>query len=284
MKIGGDQKSKSYNRVDSDFSSILEESRFSRFKPLLIVVLVVAAVTGGLMYAVPRLQNSHTVAELQPQGIRQTAAIDDLAQFSKCLSGTEQTNPTPDANDSAFYPKLIAVYDAQLGCYDQYPNNSMSGNRSSVERARQGAIDSSGAYKDTYLASNPYQYTPQTSSGSGSSASKQPNQSSGTGQPSETTSPASQPSEWTLNKEELDKVVACADRAFASNPTQGTYGSPSYYEQKITQLRAQLACTDGAKYSLSLQRRTQYQTDISTNQARYNDSINPNSPSYYGNR
>lgn len=284
MKIGGNQKNKSYNRVDSDFSSILEESKFSRFKPLLIVVLVVAAVTGGLLYVVPKLKSSERAAELQPQGIRQTAAIDDLAQFSKCLSDTDQTNPTPDASDSAFYPKLIAVYDAQLGCYDQYPNNSMSSNRSSVERARQGAIDSSGVYKDTYLASNSYQYTPQTSSGSGSSVSQQPSQSSGTGQPSETTSPTSQPSEWTLNKEEFDKVVACADRALASNPTQGAYGSPSYYEQKITQLRAQLACTDGAKYSLSLQRRAQYQSDISTNQARYEDSLDPSSPSYYGNR
>lgn len=154
MRLGSEHEvSANHGTAHDDFASIMEESKFSRFKPLLIVVLVVSALTGGLLYAIPKLQNSQMAAELQPQAIKQTASIDDLAQFSECLSEIEQTNPTPEVDDDAFYPKLIAAYDAQLGCYDQYPNNTMSSNRVSVEQARQGAIDSSGAYKDTYLAS-----------------------------------------------------------------------------------------------------------------------------------
>ena len=37
-----------------------------------------------------------------------------------------------------------------------------SPSRSSLELARQGAIDNSGIYKDTYLSSNSYGYTPST--------------------------------------------------------------------------------------------------------------------------
>lgn len=142
------------NAAYDDFASIMDEGKSSKVKPYIIAILVIFAISGGVLYFVSRSLNggssvAFTTASDKPQ-VNEEVAL--AAGFSACLKSIETINPTPDASDSEFYPKLIASYDAQLGCYDQYPNTSMASNRSSVESARQSAIDSAGAYKSTYLA------------------------------------------------------------------------------------------------------------------------------------
>lgn len=153
------------NAAYDDFASILDEGKSSRFKPLIIVTLVVLMATGGLLYLVPRLNGNNKAADSSIiNAPNSNTEAQELAKFSACIKNIETANPTPDASDAEFYPKLIASYDAQLSCYDQYPNTSMAGNRSSVESARQGAIDSAGAYKSTYLANGgSYTYKPSSS-------------------------------------------------------------------------------------------------------------------------
>jgi len=153
------------NAAYDDFASILDEGKSSRFKPLIIVTLVVLMATGGLLYLVPRLNGNNKAADSSIiNAPNSNTEAQELAKFSACIKNIETANPTPDASDAEFYPKLIASYDAQLSCYDQYPNTGMAGNRSSVESARQGAIDSAGAYKSTYLANGgSYTYKPSNS-------------------------------------------------------------------------------------------------------------------------
>lgn len=272
---------------DNDFTSILEETRFDRIKPFLKCLLVFAVLivaVGGGVYAYsnfkPSEQNSQAVS---------ADSYEDSEQ-AKCIAKVYEQHKTPDESDPDFYPKLIAGYDAHLSCYDKYPDENSSSNRLSIESARHSAIDASGDYKESYLSSNSYEYmstsTPLVSSGDEKKHSDSDNVSGGsniTQHPSNAGSQPSVPSEWELNKAEFDKVVACVDQAAVSNAIHGSYGSPSYYQQKITQLKAQLACTEGAKYSMSQQRRASYQSQIATNTSRYNASINPNSPSYYPN-
>lgn len=271
-------------RFDDDFAAGFEDSKLDKLKPFLKALTVVILLVGATWGAVAYFGSTDTKNNADKDYTANTAqqADDSDGKLSQCIADAAAKNPTPDTSDANFYPKLIAGYDAQLGCYDQYPDASGSIARSSTESARENAIDSSGSYKDTYLSSNSYNYSPSSNSSAGSSSKSQ---SSITQSPSNTqpTGDTGAPSEWELNKSEFDTAVSCANSAAANNPIQGTYGSPSYYQQKITQLEAQLACTNGAKYSMTQQRRASYQSDIATNRARYNDSINPNSPSYYPN-
>lgn len=283
-------------KLDNDFSDLLHESRserfFDRIKPLINVTVVVAVLI-GLVYGSVLLFGGGTKPKDDSVTTASSITNEDNKKLSDCLVGVNGDHPVPGSSDTGFYPKLIAGYDAQLSCYDKHPGADNVVSRSSIEYARENAIDSSGNYKDAYLANNSYSYTPSTGSSS-TPPSSQSKQSGGTDKPSSGSSGSNQstggvnsgtnaPSEWELNKAEFDTMVACADRAAANNSIQGAYGSPSYYQQKITQLEAQLVCTDGAKYSMSQQRRTSYQSQIATNKARYSDSINPDSPSYYPN-
>lgn len=290
MQINKSKKSSSRQSpntmFDNDFASGFEDSKFEKFKPaikaLVVVILLVGAVWGAVAYFNGTDEENDANKNYTSNTSQPDEDID--AKLSQCLSDANTANPTPETSDSSFWPKLIAGYDAQLGCYDQYPDAIGAVSRSSTESAREDAIDSSGNYKDTYLSTNSYEYKPpstgstnqySTSSGSSSTA--------GSGSSDQPLSSSSVPSEWELNKAEFDAAVACADNAAASVLIQGAYGSPSYYQQKIEQLEAQLACTSSAKYSMTQERRTWYQSQIATNKARYNDSINPNSPSYYPN-
>ena len=283
------QRYSSNAQFDNDFTSGFEDSKFDKFKPVLKVLVVIILLVGATWGAVAYFGTTDKKDDINKGYTSDTSqSEEDIdTKLSQCLSGAVTANPAPETSDSSFWPKIIAGYDAQLDCYDKYPDAIGVVSRSSTESAREDAIDSSGNYKDTYLSTNSYEYKPpstgsasqnSTSSGGSSAAgssSNQPSSSSG--------SSSSAPSEWELNKAEFDAAVACADNAAASVLIQGTYGSPSYYQQKIEQLEAQLACTSGAKYSMTQERRTWYQSQIATNKARYNDSINPNSPSYYPN-
>ena len=62
-------------------------------------------------------------------------------------------SPIPEADDANFYPRLIAYYDAQIDCHDQYPGASGATSRSSLEYQRDNALNSSEDYGDTYLSS-----------------------------------------------------------------------------------------------------------------------------------
>lgn len=293
MQIKGSNKPNKHaaSHIDSDFASILYESKFEKFKPALKILTVLFILVGLGYGAFAYFSSQSNDRSNRTVDTLQTAEGDNTQQ-SQCIMDAYEQHKTPEESDANFYQKLIAGYDAHLACYDNYPDENSATNRLSIESARKSAIDASGEYKDTYLTANSYDYsssegTPSTSSNGQNNQpntnSQSPSGSSGGQSSGGTNSNPIAPSEWELNKAEFDNVVACADRAASNNPVQGAYGSPSYYQQKITQLEAQLTCTDGAKYSMSQQRRSSYQSQISTNKARYNDSINPNSPSYYPN-
>lgn len=150
--------------IDSDFASILEESRFDRAKPFLrgfLVLAVLIATVGGGVYAYSNFKPSEHSS--------QAASVDSYedSKQAKCIAEVYEQYKTPDESNPEFYPKLIAGYDAHLACYDKYPDENSSSNRLSIESARQSAIDASGDYKNTYLSSNSYDYE----SGSGASTS-----------------------------------------------------------------------------------------------------------------
>ena len=273
-------------KLDDDFTSGFEDGKFDRLKPflkvLVVIILLAGATWGTFAYFGSTDKKEDVNKTYSSDSAKQAEDVD--VKLAECIAGANSKNAIPEESDGDFWPKIIARYDAQLGCYDQYPDANGTTARSSTEMARENAIDSSGKYKDTYLSSNSYNYTPSDNS---STSSSRKNSNSTTPQsPSNVTQPTADsdtPNEWELNKAEFDSVVTCANSAAANNPIQGAYGSPSYYQQKITQLEAQLACTNGAKYSMAQQRRSQYQSEIATNKARYNDSINPDSSSYYPN-
>lgn len=144
-----------------DFSSILDESPWERFtdkiKPLM-KVLAVLVVIGGAVYSGMFLfggkndkPSEYTAGPSQPYD-------SDKLKLSECISGVINASPSPETSDPEFYKKLIARYDEQLSCYDKYPDTNLA-DKTELESLRQGAIDSSGAYKDTYLANGgSYEY------------------------------------------------------------------------------------------------------------------------------
>lgn len=159
-----DRKSTSHHSmpVDSDFASLLYEDKFEKFKPILkwfLISLIIVAI-GWSVFAL--FANNSGQKTSNSEYVNQTSAADDFdadaaANFSQCLSDVQGENDALDENSSDFYPKLIAVYDAWLVCYDDYPEAT---GRLSIESARQSAIDASGAYKSTYLSTNTYEYKP----------------------------------------------------------------------------------------------------------------------------
>lgn len=184
--------------ADNDFASILEESRFDRFKPFLkgfIVLILLVGVVGGGVYAYSNFKPSEQSGD-------QAASADSYedGEQAKCIAKVYEQHETPEEGDPEFYPKLIAGYDAHLACYDKYPDENSSSNRLSIESARQSAIDASGDYKDTYLSSNSYDY------GSGSSAST-----SGSSRVDPKTGCS-----YTLSESEF---IKCTDRYNASHST-----------------------------------------------------------------
>lgn len=206
------------NLFDNDFASGFEDSKFDKFKPvikaLIVVFLLVGAVWGALSYYGATDEGNDANKNYTSNTSQPKEDMD--AKLSQCLSDANAANPTPDTSDNGFWPKIIAGYDAQLGCYDQYPDAIGAVSRSSTEYARENAIDSSGSYKDTYLSTNSYEYKPSTSSGSSQYTS--PSTSGGsTGTPSNDSPSSTQPAvdtQWcSAKKAEVDSLYASNQEA-----------------------------------------------------------------------
>ncbi len=144
-------------KLDNDFSDLLHESRSERFfekiKPFINVTVVVAILI-GLVYGGVLLFGDDTNPKDDSITTANSIANEDNKKLSDCLVTVSENHPVPGSSDTSFYPKLIVGYDAQLACYDKYPSADNVVSRSSIEYARENALDSSGDYKNTYTASN----------------------------------------------------------------------------------------------------------------------------------
>lgn len=144
------------NHSSNDFSSILYESPWERFidkvRPL-IKALFVMAIIGGSVYGSVLLFSGKDSNEQSTEYTSSTNYQDnDKDKLYQCLDDVAKSNPSPETSDPEFYRKLIDGYDKRLGCYDKYPGVDLA-SKSQVEENRKNAIDSSGAYKESYLAS-----------------------------------------------------------------------------------------------------------------------------------
>lgn len=148
----------------SDFTSILNESPWERFvdktKPLVKVLLVVVIIGGSIYGGTLLFGNKDSDKQSTEYASNNTDhQSDDKEKLYQCLDDIAKVNPSPETSDPEFYKKLIDGYDKRLGCYEKYPGIDLAG-KSQVEENRKSAIDSSGTYKDTYLASGgSYDYT-----------------------------------------------------------------------------------------------------------------------------
>lgn len=148
----------------SDFTSILNESPWERFvdktKPLVKVLLVVVIIGGSIYGGTLLFGNKDSDKQSTEYASNNTDhQSDDKEKLYQCLDDVAKANPSPETSDPEFYKKLIDGYDKRLGCYEKYPGIDLAG-KSQVEENRKSAIDSSGTYKDTYLASGgSYDYT-----------------------------------------------------------------------------------------------------------------------------
>ena len=152
------------NHSNDDFSSILYESPWERFvdktKPLVKILLVVAIIGGSIYGGTLLFGNKDSGTQSTEYASNNTDhQSDDKEKLYQCLDDVAKANPSPETSDPEFYKKLIDGYDKRLGCYEKYPGIDLAG-KSQVEENRKSAIDSSGTYKDTYLASGgSYDYT-----------------------------------------------------------------------------------------------------------------------------
>lgn len=154
----------SLNHSNDDFSSILYESPWERFvdktKPLVKILLVVAIIGGSIYGGTLLFGNKDSSKQSTEYANNNTDyQSDDKEKLYQCLEDVAKANPSPETSDPEFYKKLIDGYDKRLGCYEKYPGIDLA-SKSQVEENRKSAIDSSGTYKDTYLASGgSYDYT-----------------------------------------------------------------------------------------------------------------------------
>lgn len=142
-------KQSSSNLFDSDFASGFEDSKFDKFKPAIKALVVVILLVGAAWGAVAYFTSTDTESDANKDYTTSTTQQDN-DKLAQCTLDMEAKNPIPKSGGDSFYPKLIAYYDAQIDCYDQYPNASSVVSRSSLEYARDSALNSSGGYKDTY--------------------------------------------------------------------------------------------------------------------------------------
>lgn len=199
------QRQSSSALFDNDFAAGFEDSKFDKFKPVLkalvVVILLVGAVWGMVAYFGGTDTKNSADKDYTANTVQQDESSD--SKLSQCIADAAARNPTPETSDANFYPKLISGYDAQLACYDDYPDANGAVSRSSIEYARDNALDSSGDYRSTY-----------TSSTSGSSSSSK---NSVTG------------CDYSLSESEY---LACSDRYYAahsspSNSSPSSIGSTS---------------------------------------------------------
>ena len=300
MNINGKKPSNKHgvNNDYASFADIQQEDRFNKFKPIIKALILLVVIVATIFIIKPYFQNNDQSNSYEtPQGVQ--TKTNEIAKLSQCLKNIPSS---PETNDPEFYPKIISNYDSMLSCYDEYPKASSTLSRDNIVTLRQDAIDSSGTYKDTYLTNNSYNYNDSSGSHidpttgcdyslseseyiacSDKYKSTHETASSSNGQAPSSTTDVIISNEWAKERAEFDTVISCASNAYNANQIRSASGSPSYYQQKITQLKAQLTCTDGVIFELSLNKRAYYQQEITTNQNRYNDSINPDSPSYYPN-
>ena len=172
---------------------------------MLKALVVVIALMGVAWGAVAYFGGTDTKNNADKEYTANTAQrVDDSdTKLSQCIADAATKNLTPDTSDANFYPKLISGYDAQLACYDKYPDANGAVSRSSIEYARDNALNSSGDYKSAY-----------TSSTSGSSSSSK---NSVTG------------CDYSLSESEY---LACSDKYYAahssfSNSSSSSVGSTS---------------------------------------------------------
>lgn len=141
---------------DNDFAAGFEDSKLDKFKPALkvlaVMVLLVGAVWGAVAYFGETDTKNSTDKDYTANTTQQTDDSD--SKLSQCIADAAAKNTTPDTSDTNFYPKLISGYDAQLACYDKYPDANVAVSRSSIEYARDNALDSSGDYKNAYTSSS----------------------------------------------------------------------------------------------------------------------------------
>lgn len=184
---------------DDDFASGFEDSKFDKFKPALKVLSVLVLLVGAAWGVAAYFGGTDTKNNADKDYKANTAQqVDDSdSKLSQCIADAAAKNPTPDTSDVNFYPKLISGYDAQLACYDKYPDANGAVSRSSIEYARDNAINSSGSFKDTYTSS---------SGGSGSYSSKN----SITG------------CDYSLSESEY---LACSDKYYAAHSTPSSPSS-----------------------------------------------------------
>ncbi len=140
---------------DNDFAAGFEDSKFDKLKPALKALVVVILLVGVVWGAVAYFCGTDTKNNADKEYTANTAqrADDSDSKLSQCIADAAAKNPTPETSDANFYPKLISGYDAQLACYDKYPDANGAVSRSSIEYARDNALDSSGDYKNTYTSS-----------------------------------------------------------------------------------------------------------------------------------
>lgn len=174
MQLGSKPPKRNSSLFDEDFASGFEDSGFDKAKPFLevfVAILVVAGLgIGGLYYFGNNDNNQSSYSQADAPYTSEVAnqssneEVENIQKFSECTSKASSTADNIGTSSSDFYKKLIANYDDWLACYDKYPDvaKDASPTRSSLELARKNAIDSSGKYKDTYLSSNSYSYTPST--------------------------------------------------------------------------------------------------------------------------
>lgn len=174
MQLGGKPPKRSSNLFDEDFASGFEDSGFDKAKPFLkvfVAILVVAGLgIGGLYYFGNNDSDQSSYGQADTPYTSEVAnqfsgeEVENIQKFSDCTSKASSSIDSISTSSPDFYKKLIKGYDDWLACYDEYPDVAMDAgpSKSSLELARKNAIDSSGKYKDTYLSSNSYSYTPST--------------------------------------------------------------------------------------------------------------------------
>lgn len=167
------KQSKRNSLFDEDFSAGFEDSGLDKVKPVVKVLIVVMIVVGvsvsGLWVYGNYASKNNIVANSNTGNLLETHkpvdAVDDAStQFNACTQTISSKIDQLQVGDSEFSKKLIGNYDEWLECYDKYPEPAQDAtpSRSSLEFARKSAIDSSGAYRDTYISSNSYEYKPST--------------------------------------------------------------------------------------------------------------------------
>lgn len=137
-------------KLDEDFAAGFEDSKFDEVKPVLkvltVLIIVGACIYGGIAFMQKR-------NDTKPQdNLSATATDSDAQKLSQYVDDAINNNPVPETSDGEFYKKLIAGYDSQLNCYNQYPDIAAE-QKARVEELKKGALDTSGSYKDSYIAS-----------------------------------------------------------------------------------------------------------------------------------